>query len=60
MSIRHMNKEQLREYIQNFNDFTNINSKEYRKFLSILLLMNINFQENSELYTLARKKGIIN
>jgi len=55
-----MNKQEIRDYVNNFNDLTNINSIQYRKVWEILTQTgNINDPEIRELIYLAKNKGII-
>lgn len=53
-----MNKEELKNYLKNINPLTDASSIHYLTVRNIIPRLNMNNEEDVEIYKLAREKGL--
>ncbi len=54
-----MTTQQLKEYIESINDYTDMNSEDWRNMRRMLPLLNQNSKEDMEIYKLAKDKSLV-
>lgn len=54
-----MDRDELKKYINEFNEFSDINSEKYKKVRMALLYLNMYLSDDVDIYWSAKQKGII-